>query len=203
MNNFERALAFTFGETELAKVQRVKIGIAGAGGLGSNCAQYLVRSGFKKIRLVDFDLVEYSNLNRQFFFISQVGEAKVTALKTNLIQINPDLQIEALQVKISPENVSLLFIDCDVIVEAFDKPQYKKLLIETYLKSGKLLVGASGLAGWGKTDDINVHRMKENIYIIGDLETGVNPDSPPVAPGVNVAAAKQADVVLSHFIKKL
>lgn len=68
MNSFEKGLSDYIGHDRLSKIQQIKIGIAGAGGLGSNCAFNLVRSGFTKFKIVDFDLVEPSNLNRQFYF---------------------------------------------------------------------------------------------------------------------------------------
>ena len=66
------------------------VGIAGAGGLGSNCAMHLVRSGIGKLVIADFDTVNESNLNRQFFFRDQVGRVKVEALRENLLRINPE-----------------------------------------------------------------------------------------------------------------
>lgn len=201
MNDFERTLAETLGKEKLAKIQKVKVGIAGAGGLGSNCAQYLVRCGFKKFRLVDFDVVENSNLNRQFFFATQVGRRKVEVLKENLLLINPDLEIEALPERIEQGAVMNLFSDCDAVVEALDRVEYKKMLVEAIMNTGKLLVAASGLAGWGRSDGIKIHRVKENFYLVGDLVSEVGPDCPALAPGVNVAAAKQADIVLSYYLE--
>ncbi|SHF12431.1 sulfur carrier protein ThiS adenylyltransferase [Desulforamulus putei DSM 12395] len=202
MNEFVKALSMIFGPEDLAKIQRVRVGIAGAGGLGSNCAQFLARSGFQNFKIVDFDRVEYSNLNRQFFFYHQVGEAKVEALKRNLLQINPDIKLDVLQVQIHPDNIGSLFEDCHAVVEALDRPEYKKLVVESYLPSGKLLVAASGLAGWGNTDQIKVHRVKEHFFLVGDLVSEVQPHCPPVAPGVVITAAKQADVVLRYFLGK-
>jgi len=200
MNQFEAALLRYISADNLAKIQKVKVGIAGAGGLGSNCAQFLVRSGFRKLKIADFDVVDYSNLNRQFYFSSQVGGLKLEALKDNLRLINSALEVELLPVKVSAANIAELFIDCDVVVEAFDNPDLKRLIVEQYLNSGKLLVAASGLAGWGNSDRIRVHRVKENFYLVGDLVTGIGPNSPPLAPCVTIAAAKQADVILSHVL---
>lgn len=200
MNDFEKALEEILGEENLARIQKVKVGIAGAGGLGSNCAQYLVRCGFKKFRIVDFDVVENSNLNRQFFFAAQVGRRKVDALKENLLLINPELEIEVLPERIEQGYVKNLFTDCDAVVEALDRAEYKRMVVEAYMNSGKLLVAASGLAGWGRSDGVKIHRVKENFYLVGDLVSGVKPGCPALAPGVNVAAAKQADVVLSYFL---
>ena len=61
---------------ERAALESVRVGIAGAGGLGSNCAMHLVRSGVKHITIADFDVVNESNLNRQFFFHDQIGQKR-------------------------------------------------------------------------------------------------------------------------------
>ena len=89
MNAAEQGMAAYLGEERLAFLQTVTVGIAGAGGLGSNCAMHLVRSGFKRFVIADFDRVEPSNLNRQAFRLDQVGEKKVAALAENMRGVNP------------------------------------------------------------------------------------------------------------------
>ncbi|GAB6159197.1 sulfur carrier protein ThiS adenylyltransferase ThiF [Desulfotomaculum varum] len=200
MNRFVKALGSFWSPAQLARLQQIKIGIAGAGGLGSNVAQFLARSGCRHFKIVDFDRVSYSNLNRQFFFYGQVGKAKVTALRNNLRQINPDIKIEVIQLAITPDNVGTLFADCHAVVEAVDQPAFKKLVVEAYLDTGKLLVAASGLAGWGNTDRIQVHRIKDNFFLVGDLVSEVQPHRPALAPGVVITAAKQADVIINYFL---
>jgi len=200
LNGFEVALAAVLGVEKLLEIQQVKVGIAGAGGLGSNCAAHLVRSGFKKIKIVDFDRVEAGNLNRQFYFADQVGRLKVKALAENLTRINSNLDLEPVVLRIKEDNAGALFADCRVLVEALDGPQDKKLLVETYLGTGKLVVAVSGMAGWGRSDDIALHRVRDDFYLVGDLVSEAAPDCPPLAPGVAVAAAKQADVILSFFL---
>lgn len=203
MNDFEKALSGYIGEDNLNKLQRVKIGIAGAGGLGSNCAFNLVRSGFSNLRIVDFDIVEASNLDRQFFFIDQIGLSKVKALETNLKRINPDIKLDTMVEKITKENVSVIFEDCDIVVEAFDKVEYKTMIIENYFSSGKLLVAGSGLAGWGESDEIKVNKIHSKFYLVGDLMTEVSCEKPPISPRVNIAAAKQADVILDYVLNRM
>ena len=104
MNGFEKGLMRYIGEEKLEKLKKVKVGIAGAGGLGSNCAFNLVRSGFYKFKIVDFDVVEPSNLNRQFFFLDQLGMPKVLALEENLRRINPEVRIDFIQQKVQKDN---------------------------------------------------------------------------------------------------
>ncbi|HWR43883.1 sulfur carrier protein ThiS adenylyltransferase ThiF [Sporomusa sp.] len=201
MSQFEQGLSRYLTPDRLAKIAKIKIGIAGAGGLGSNCAQMLVRTGFKHFKIIDFDVIDASNLNRQFYFMHQVGKSKVQALKENLRLINPDINIEAVQGKFEYNMTEDVFADCDAVVEAFDRAEYKKLIVETYINSGKLLVAASGLAGWGDSDSIIVRQLKENFYLIGDLTSAIGPECPPLAPRVHIAAAKQADVILSYFLR--
>lgn len=203
MNEFERALERYLSVEQLDRIRSVKVGIAGAGGLGSNCALALVRTGFRQIKIADFDIVDYSNLNRQFYFFGQVGRSKVDALRDNLMLTNPAAEIESVQMSLEEGNVGELFGDCDVVVEALDRAEYKKLIVEKFLGSGKLLVSASGLAGWGNSDRIKIHCIKDNFYMIGDLSTAIGPETPPLAPCVLIAAAKQADVVLSYALGTL
>lgn len=200
MNEFEIGLMSYLGREKLEKLGKVKVGIAGAGGLGSNCALHLVRSGFKNLKIVDFDVVEPSNLNRQFFFLDQLGRPKVLALKENLARINPDVMIEAIQQKVDRNNVKQLFDDCDAVVEAFDKVECKTMMAEAFASSGKFFVCASGLAGWGNSDEIRIRKVHDRFYIVGDFVTGVKEGIPPISPRVNIAAAKQADLILSFFL---
>jgi len=200
MNEFEGKIREQFGGETFVRVRSVRIGIAGAGGLGSNCAFNLVRSGFRKFRIIDFDSIDHSNLNRQFYFFDQVGMDKTAALKANLGRINPDVEVEAVTGKIERENILEFFEDCDIVVEALDKAEYKSMLVESLLPTGKFIVSASGLAGYGRSDDIKVNRIKDNFVIVGDMTSDAS-NEPPISPRVNIAAAKQADVILEHVIR--
>lgn len=200
MNDFERALLKYFSLEQLIKIQKIKIGLAGAGGLGSNCANSLTRSGFKNFYIYDSDIVEISNLNRQFYFLDQIGFDKVTALKMNLLRINPDLNIMTKKIIIKDDNILELFKECDVVVEAFDNADSKRMIVENYAKSDKFFVSASGLAGIGNSDDINTKKVNDSFYIIGDLQTAVTDKIKPYSPRVNITSAKQADIILDWVI---
>lgn len=201
MNLLEAALQTHLGVRRLQKIQAVKVGIAGLGGLGSNCAVNLVRTGFKRLVLVDFDRVEPSNLNRQFYFADQVGLTKVAALESNLLRINPELDLTGLAQRVAAENLDALFGDCDVVVEAFDNPECKQLLVEHFWNSGKLVVTASGMAGWADADKMVTRRIKPTVYLIGDLVSEVAENQPPLSPRVNIAAAKEANVILNWVLE--
>jgi sulfur carrier protein ThiS adenylyltransferase len=202
MNPFEEGISRYLPPEIRDKLTRITVGIAGAGGLGSNCAHNLVRLGFCDFIIADFDIVESSNLNRQFFFLDQIGKPKVDALRENLLRINPSLSIRTLHERISEHNVGTAFHGCDVIVEAFDRAESKRLLTEHYIAAGSFVVSASGLAGWDDADALVTHRLGKNFCVVGDLVSAVNDQRPPLAPRVAIAAAKQANAVLRWTIEE-
>lgn len=183
-------------------LEGAKIGIAGAGGLGSNCAMHLVRAGVKRLVIADFDVVNESNLNRQFFFRDQLGMKKVEALKANLLRINPEAEIEIADVRLEVESSRKLFADCSIVVEAFDVVDAKVMLLGAFVGSGKKLVTASGLAGWGRSNAIRLRTMGRDVIAVGDGETGVAADVAPVSPRVGIAAAMEANAVVALLLDK-
>ena len=201
MDAFRQDLVKKLGETKLAKIEKARIGIAGAGGLGSNCAACLVRVGFRRFTIADFDLVDPSNLDRQFYFEDQVGIKKVEALRTNLLRINACLELQMLPVKLDLANIPEIFRDCDVVVECLDRAEAKSMLVSALLPSGKLIVSASGLGGYGSSDDLKIRKLKSNLVLIGDLASDIE-KAPALSPRVSIAAAKQADVVLEFVAGK-
>jgi sulfur carrier protein ThiS adenylyltransferase len=184
---------------ERAALESARVGIAGAGGLGSNCAMHLVRSGVKHITIVDFDVVNESNLNRQFFFRDQLGQKKVEAIKANLLRIEPDADIRAVDIRLDASSAREIFADCGIVVEAFDAVDAKVMLVSAFASSGKKLVTASGLAGWGRSNAMRVRKMG-NIVAIGDGETSVGDGAAPVSPRVGIAAAMEANAVVSLLL---
>ena len=185
---------------ERETLNRAVIGIAGAGGLGSNCAMHLVRSGVRKLVIADFDRVAESNLNRQFFFADQLGRPKVEALGENLHRIVPGVELALHDLAVDAENALDLFGNCDIVVEAFDSGAAKQMLIRTMLEAGKPVVAASGLAGWGRSNELKLRRIGGGkLYLIGDAESDVA-HSPPFSPRVGIAAAMQANTVIALLL---
>jgi sulfur carrier protein ThiS adenylyltransferase len=194
-------MSFSEIKTHLAKF---RVGIAGAGGLGSNCAVALARSGIGTLVISDFDLVEEDNLNRQFFFTDQLGMEKTKALKENIERINPVTRIITNQVKLNPDNISLIYSGCDVIVEAFDRADMKEMLIETIQTRmpGTPLVVGSGMAGWGNNESIKCRKIDDYLFVCGDESTEVSDEIPPMAPRVGIVANMQANVVIEILMGK-
>lgn len=187
---------------ERAVLEKVRIGVAGAGGLGSNCAMHLVRSGIRHLVVADFDVVNESNLNRQFFFRDQLGMKKVEALKANLLRIDPEAEIQAVDVRLDAASTRELFRNCDVVVEAFDAVEAKTMILSALMPLGMRLVTASGLAGWGNSNAMRVRKMGANVVVVGDGETGVRADVAPTSPRVGIAAAMEANAVVAWLLGK-
>ena len=188
------------GAAERARIEAARVGVAGAGGLGSNCLAHLVRCGVRRFVIADFDTVSESNLNRQFFFADQLGMPKVEAVAANLRRINPALELELYPERVTAENAVRRFGSCDVTVEAFDDPDAKTMLIRALLPLGRPVVAASGIAGWGRSNAMRVQRIGKQLYMAGDRATGISEETPPYSPRVGLAAAQQANTVMALIL---
>lgn len=179
-------------------LSRFSVGIAGAGGLGSNCAVALARSGVGTLIIADFDIIEAPNLNRQYYFTDQIGQMKTIALKENISRINPDVFVIAHQKRLDRFNIPEIFSGCNIIVEAFDSSVMKEMLIETVQTKmpGVPLIIGSGMAGWGNSELIRYRKIDNTLYVCGDESTEVSEDIPPMAPRVGMVASMQANVVI-------
>jgi len=189
---------------EIKSVLKTKtVGIAGCGGLGSNCAVALARVGIGSLVIADFDVIVESNLNRQYYFHDQVGMLKVFALKQNLLLVNPSVKVHAFDIRLCISDVVEIFRQCDVIVEAFDKAEMKHMIIDavhTHLPE-KYLVTGIGMAGWGDNELISCRRS-DKLIICGDELNEIAEQNPPLAPRVGVVANMQANSVLEILLGK-
>lgn len=181
-----------------AHLSKFRVGIAGAGGLGSNCAVALARSGVGTLVISDFDIIEEPNLNRQYYFSDQVGLMKTVALKDNIARINSDVSVIIYQKRLNRTNITEIFSGCNIIVEAFDSSDMKELLIETVQikMPGTTVIVGSGVAGWGKTGDISCRKIDDSLYICGDETSEVSDNLPAIAPRVGIVANMQANLVI-------
>ncbi len=180
------------------KLGRAVVGIAGLGGLGSNVAVALARTSVGKLIIADFDKVEESNLNRQQYFVDQLGRAKVEAMTENLRRINPNVEIEGHQVRLTSDNVSKIFEDADVIAECFDKAEEKQMIVETVLSKmpDVIVVSASGLAGYGNSNAIQTKRVSKRFILVGDGKSGIDSVKILTAARVGIAACHQANAIV-------
>jgi len=186
------------------KIKAASIGIAGVGGLGSNVAIALARLGIGHLVIVDHDLVEPSNLNRQQYFCDQIGLPKVDALQQTLTRINPWLRVGTHHCRVAPGNIEELFSTVDVLVEAFDAPDQKAMLVENFRGRfpDKPLVAASGMAGFAASNSVITRRAGHNFYLVGDEITAARPGEGLMAPRVGIAAHHQANAVLRLLLQE-
>jgi len=182
------------------KLNQATIGIAGCGGLGSNIAVSLVRSGIGKLILADFDKVEASNLNRQHFYQSDIGKNKTEALAMHLKNINPAVDLEIHQTKLTAESAMEIFSSVDIMIEAFDRAESKKWLIESWCKNfpKKPIICGSGLADYGKFDLLKI-RKAGNIYLCGDETSDMSIGL--CAARVAIVSAMQANLAIEILMK--
>jgi len=188
-----------------AKLKKATIGIAGLGGLGSHTAIALARVGIGKLIIADYDVVEPSNLNRQQYGIRHIGIKKTEALKDILEQINPYMKIYARDIILDQFNIPEIFQTADIIIECLDSAESKSILIRSALSGlpKAYVIGASGVAGFGKSNDIRSIRLSNKLFMVGDFKTGAGPGSGLMAPRVGIAAYHQANLAISILMHKL
>ena len=151
--------------------KKAKVSILGCVGLGSNVAMILARAGIGEIFLYDFDKVEYSNLNRQNYKISDIGKEKVLATKKIIEETIPYTKIYAKNIYVDEKNLDEIIEKTDYFIEAFDDKNSKVKLFDYFSKKeNKFLFTASGMAGLGDISDIKVKKMN-NITMVGDFKS--------------------------------
>jgi sulfur carrier protein ThiS adenylyltransferase len=184
------------------RVKRAIVGIAGLGGLGSSVSIALARMGIGTLILADHDVVEPSNLNRQQYFIDQIGLAKIDAMKKILARINPYVKVEVHKVILDRKNIPKIFKTAGIVVECFDRAEEKTMIMETLAEfmPDVYVIGASGLAGYGDSNSVQTQRIGEKIFIIGDMEKAAGPGQGLMAPRVGIAAHHQANLAVSLLI---
>jgi sulfur carrier protein ThiS adenylyltransferase len=180
------------------------VGIAGVGGLGSTVAAALARTGIGRLILVDFDTVEESNLNRQQYFMDQIGQPKAAAMAENLRRINPAVQVDAHTCRLDADGVCERFAPTHVVAECFDRADQKRMLVETVLgRMSQPVVTGSGLAGYGQSNRIRTEILNPRWVMVGDRESDVSLGLPLTAGRVWIAAAHQANAIVTLLVDEV
>lgn len=188
-----------------SSLKKGKVIVLGLGGLGSNIAISLARIGVGYLILADFDVVEPSNLNRQQYFISDIGKYKTDAIKSHIKNINPFINIDTVNKIIDSSNIDE-FKDVDIIMEAFDNPRYKAEIASFVLKNmkDKYLISSSGMAGFYDSNIIKTRRIKDKFFICGDEVSEAKEGDGLMAPRVSICANHMANLatkILIEYIK--
>lgn len=133
------------GEAAMEKLKNSHVAVFGLGGVGSWCAEALVRSGVGRITLVDRDTVGRSNINRQLCALeSTVDMGKAEVMRSRLLDINPDLTVNAICGHYDAEHREDFFADYDYIIDAIDLVACKIDLIRTAAERGIPIVSSLG-----------------------------------------------------------
>ncbi len=203
--NISEVLSVRHGRERQKKINKAVVGIAGLGGLGSHIAVMLARLGVGHLILVDFDLVDITNIHRQAYTLQDVNFPKHLALKQHLMQINPHLHYESHGLKLNSQNIAKIFQHCTIICEAFDLAQEKAMLTECVLTQmpNKFLVGASGMAGIANPNEIRAYRRFGNYFLCGDEVSDVQSMQGLYAPRVSLCASMQATVIMQLILGEL
>ncbi|MGN0586271.1 MAG: thiamine biosynthesis protein ThiF [Oscillospiraceae bacterium] len=192
------ALEARHGSELQRKISAASVAVCGLGGLGSNIAIMLARAGIGRLHLIDFDRVDLSNMNRQQYFVRQLGMFKTEALRDTLRDIAPYCQIEIDTVRITEDNLVPLLQNEDIICEAFDNAECKAMLVNGVLENlpEKYLTAASGMAGLSSANEINTRKITERFYLCGDGKSDVADGMGLVSTRVTVCAAHEAHAVI-------
>lgn len=198
------ALVSRHGKSRQERFARGRVVICGLGGLGSRVAELLTRAGVGYLRLVDFDKLEPTNLNRQFYFADQLGRYKADALAENLKRISPYTELEIHKENVTEQNLPALLRGVDVIVEAFDAPAAKALLVNGARETSPSvpLVAASGMAGLSSGNSMEIRSLSPFFYLCGDGTTGIEAGDGLYGARVAICAAQEALVVLQLLAGK-
>ena len=144
---FERLIGL-IGEEKLKEIERKKVLLIGVGGVGSYALEALIRNGFFDITIVDFDIIDLSNFNRQLITDStNIGKYKVDEAKKRALLINPNIKIQTINEKLNKENLrNLLNQNFDYIIDACDTLDVKFALMENSIHYSYKLISSMGTA---------------------------------------------------------
>lgn len=157
---FDRIIGL-IGIDNFKKIQSQKVIVFGVGGVGGYVVESLVRSGINNLTLVDFDKINITNINRQIIALhSNLGEFKVSAFKNRLLDINPNLNINICNSRLTNDNIEEYFLkEYDYVIDCIDSFKDKLSLIEYCCKNNINILSSMG-AG---------NRYKPTNYVVQDI----------------------------------
>lgn len=179
-----------------------RVAIAGLGGLGSNVALALARSGVGALKLIDFDLVDSANIHRQAYYFRHIGRTKVEALAELIAEINPWVELSFDSAKLSADNMAKKLGGWPIIIEALDLAESKAELVNIVLAElpGARVICASGLAGLKSANHILSRKLTPRLFICGDGQSEVTEGTGLMASRVMVCAGHQANLAINLII---
>jgi molybdopterin-synthase adenylyltransferase len=148
-----------------AKIQAAKVLVVGAGGLGTPVIQYLAAAGIGTIGIIDDDVVDLSNLQRQVIHsTSNIGMAKVQSAKAAVADINPDVVINAHQTRLTADNAGDIISQYDIVADGCDNFETRFLVMDTCYLEKKTLVSGAILRFDGQLSVFKPHERSDNNH---------------------------------------
>ena len=188
-----------WGEATQEKLKQSTMAIIGIGGLGSPVSLYAAAAGVGTIKIIDDDVVDLSNLNRQIIhFTPDISKKKVESAHAKLTALNPDIKIEPLSIKLTKDNIQSVIKGCNIVLDCLDNFQTRFLLNETCVKLGIPSVHAAVYAFEGRVLTIIPHK--------GPCLQCFYPKEPKVLkpfPVVGAAVGITASIEITEAIKVL
>ena len=180
------------------KLKNARVAVAGLGGLGSHVSIALARLGVGHLRLIDYDVVDITNIFRQCYLLRHIGQYKTDCLKTQIAEINPYIKVETVTKKITQENVMDLVGDSDIVCEAFDRKESKAMLINEIMEhcEDKIVVAGSGMAGTDSANRIVTRKITPRFYVCGDGVSALEDGLQLMAPRVALCAMHEANMIM-------
>jgi tRNA A37 threonylcarbamoyladenosine dehydratase len=151
------------GQEKFLELQSKQVIIFGLGGVGSFAAEAIARSGIMKMTVVDYDFVDITNINRQLVALeSTIGQLKVDVFKKRALDINPLLSIEALNLKVTEENISsILSKPYDFVIDCIDDVTAKVAIAKFCLDNDLKLITSAGFANKSNPQMIKVAKLNQ------------------------------------------
>lgn len=182
---------------------KARVVVIGAGGVKSPLLYYLVASGVGCIRIIDFDSVELSNLNRQILFTERsIGQNKAEAARDRLQELNGELEIEAVTTRLTESNVNNLLNGFDVVVEGGDSLATRLLVNRWCLSSGTPMVHASAQYNYGYVLTVLPHSSACFECVFPDLPEGHGGSVPVFGVSTGLAGVLGASEVIKLITKR-
>lgn len=193
-----KALCQRHTEEKQEKLKNARVAVAGLGGLGSHVSIALARLGVGHLRLIDYDVVDITNIFRQCYLLRHIGQYKTDCLKTQIAEINPYIKVETVTKKITRENVMDLVGDSDIVCEALDRKESKAMLINEIMEhcEDKIVVAGSGMAGTDSANRIVTRKITPRFYVCGDGVSALEDGLQLMAPRVALCAMHEANMIM-------
>lgn len=185
-------------EEECRLLSQKRVLIVGCGGLGGNLISILSRIGIGHLRIVDGDVFEATNLNRQLFSeIPVLGQNKARAAADRVARINPEITIEAIETFLTEENAADLLAGCDIVMDALDNIPGRRMLAAACEKAGIPLVYGA-ISGWVAQAALSLpgDKLVHTLY----PEDVVAKDKSVLAFTPALCASLQASLCVKHLV---